>query len=200
MELSHCLVCTRGRAYKFLVSDSEFLHLSLRVGVGFRDTDTGYTAFDSGVDSCVTLSSVVEGRLHCPAVMHRNDDQYRHTGEDYKGKVKIDRNKIREGKDDHNRADKQILRAVMRKLADLEKIACDPRHYLTRLVVIVELVRKSFKMPEQIKAHFRLHSYAYQVSVVLHEITKQHTHNVKRKDYKSRYNYGSVHLIRNVLV
>ena len=138
MEFRHSFICASRCIYKFLVTFFEFLDFTRRVCVSLGNAYARNTAFNRGVDRSVAFSSVVESFFHRFAVMCRNDYHYRHTGEDYKRQYWVYAEKVCKGKNDHNRADKEVFGAVVSKLANLEKVACYSCHYAPGFVVIVE--------------------------------------------------------------
>ena len=73
------------------------------------------------------------------------------------------------------------------KLGYVHQVVCHARHYLTRLVVIVELVGQLFKMVEHIRTHLRLHTHAHYVSVILYEKLQKHSNDIEQKQSYTKY-------------
>jgi hypothetical protein len=120
--------------------------------------------------------------------MNRDADKDRNAKEDYERKYRVDGYKIYERENEGRDAYKKILRAVMCKLADLEKVRGHSRHYLARLMLVIEGEGELLYLSEEISPHRRLHSNADKVSVILYEIAKKEPYYVKKKHDARRGN------------
>ena len=89
---------------------------------------------------------------------------------------------------------------MVRKLANLEKVAGHTGHNLSRLVVIVEGEGELLQVRKEVAAHRRLHLNTYKVTVILDEVAQEHTNDVEDKNEKSDGDYGGIHSPRNILV
>ena len=138
MEFRHSVICSTRGINECLVTLLELFNLAGGVGVSLCYSYSRYTAFNGCVNGCIALSSVIKRALHSRAIMQCYKEKDRHAGEDDKRKYPVDSYKINEGQDYHYRAYKQILRTVVRKLADLKKITTYSRHNASGLVVIIE--------------------------------------------------------------
>ena len=199
MEFSHSLVCAFGSVYKFNVAFFKSFYFFLRVRIRFCYADTRHTAFNGSVDGSCALSSFVKRFFHRFAVMRRNDNHYRHTRENNERKNWVYAEKIREGKNYHNRADNKVFGAVMRKLTYLEKVARYSCHNTSRFVVIIEAEGELLQMIEQVNSHLRLHFYADNMAVILNEIAQKHSYYIERKHDYTGYNDCAVHSARNII-
>ena len=110
----------------------------------------------------------------------------------------MDGEEINEGQHDHHRADEQIFRPVVGKLADLKQVGGDAGHDSSRFVVVKKAEGKLFKMGKEILTHPGLHPHADHMTVILDEIAHQHPQSVQRKhDYACDYD-GLVPFFGNV--
>ena len=148
MEFCHGIVRIVRGVYELQVSLHKLFHLALCIGVCLCHANTCDAAFHGGVDDGIAFAAILKCLFHRLAVMPGNDDKKRHAGEYDQGKDPIDGQQIHEGKHQHHAADKQVFRAMVRKLTNLEKVACNARHDLACFVVIVKSERQLFQVGE----------------------------------------------------
>ena len=77
---------------------------------------------------------------------------------------------------------KDILRTVVSKLADLEKVGGHTGHDLTRFVLVIEGEGKLLNVREEVAAHLSLHSDTDEVTVILNEIAQKQSDDIKHKN------------------
>ena len=187
-EFTHRVISLFTSVNEGAVSNFKLLGLLVGISVSLCNSYSRNTALYRCVDNCSACASVCERISHLLSVMNRNTDKNRDAKEDYKCKYPVKRKKIYESEDECRDAYEKILRAVMRELADLEKIRGHSRHYLSRLVFVIEGERKSLNLSEEISSHRRLHSNTDKVAVILHEIAEEESYDIKKKHDACRDN------------
>ena len=88
----------------------------------------------------------------------------------------------------------------MCKLAYIHKVVGHSRHYLSRFVVIVKLIRKLFEMLEHIASHLRLHTHTHYVPVILNEEVQKHSYSIKNEQGNAEYDNEPVFLVGNKVI
>ena len=89
---------------------------------------------------------------------------------------------------------------MVSKLAYVHQVVGHARHYLAGLMIVVESIRQTLEPVEHIRAHLGLYTHAHDMTVVLHEIIEQHTHNIDREQGDSEYHNKAILPVRNQVV
>ena len=124
MELCHGVVRLTAGIHKHFVTDLELFKLLVSICERLCDAYARYAGLRCGVNNSSALSALGEGGSHSLSHNKRNNSQNGNTGKNYEREINVDGAKVNERANYHNGADKDVFRAVVRKLADLEKVAC----------------------------------------------------------------------------
>ena len=188
-ELRHRPVGLLARLDELGVALLELFGLLVGVGEGLRHAYAGNAALKRRIDHGDALAALGEGVAHALAAEQRDHSHDRHAGEYDQRQRHGNRAEIDERANDHDAADQQVLRAVMRQLAHVHQVVGHAGHDLAGLVLVVEGIGQRLELVEHIRAHLRLHPHAHHVAVILHEIAQQHPDGVERQQRQAVYHH-----------
>ena len=158
----------------------ELFRFLIGVGERFRHADAGDGTLQRGVDHGDALAALGERLAHLLAEDERHGDQYGHAGENDERERDADGAQVDERPDDHDAADEDVLRPMVRQLAHVHEVVGHARHDLAGLVVVEEGVGERLQLVEHVGTHLRLHPHAHYVAVVLHVVAHQHAEDIQR--------------------
>ena len=182
MELPHCLVCLALCLLDLLVADLKFFGFLCCICKRLGHANARNTAFHRRVDDRRGLAALAERTLHTVAREDRDHDEKRYAGENNEREPEVDRGEVGKRNDDRDAADDDIFGAVVRKLDNVKEIVCQPRHDLSRFVLVIEAEGELFEVVEHIAAHLRLHPHAHHMSLILDKVVEHHAHEIEQKE------------------
>ena len=171
-----------------LIADGEFAVFLLLVGEGFDHADASEIVLDLCVDLGDLFAIAARRAAHASV---QNEGKNEHDRQDHKRRQRqlhIDADEDDEGADDLEQRENDVLRSVVQKLGDVEKVVGDTAHQLANLGVVVERERELLQMVEDLLAHVVLDLRAHDVAIVADEksavAVNDQEHQKSRRDIR----------------
>ena len=180
VEYAHLMVESTLGDLEFLVRGVEFVDLLVLVGKSTRRANAGERRLDADIDGGSLLLFVARSRAHLAAARHDNGDKHRQNARHHKGKPPLDGEHDNKRADDRQRGDEQVLRPVMGKLRDLEEVARQSAHELTRAVMVKKADVQLLHVNEEVAADIRLYADTERVPPVGDHIVQKRAHDKRR--------------------
>ena len=182
---AHRMVHAHLRGEVGIVRAAELLPFQVLSSKALDDTGTGQGILDAGVHTRDALAVLDEDCLHAAVREEVEDDKDRQDDREHRGELSVDASQDHEGADNLDESYEQELRAVVRRLGDIEEIAHEAAHEVARLVAVEVGEAHPLIGIEEVLAHLRLHTGTHHVSPEDHEVAAGKAHGIHRNEAKS---------------
>ena len=157
-------------SYKALISLCKFFHLSLFISEGFYNADPGKAVLDLAVNICNAGSVFLKRVFHSSVKYKRVKEHDNHNGkaDGSHFSVYIYKNEKCAYKLDHR--NNNVFRPMMKKLADVKKVACNSRQKMSYFLIVIKGKRKLLIVAENLISHVVLDICTHHMSVICNKI------------------------------
>ena len=166
MEYSHVEIARSLRREEPVISNLELLPLDIFVRKGLNYPYARQIIFDLSIYLGDLYPVLPECSSHplIEDISEREHERQHDKGGD--GKIAADTRKYHESTRDLYKRYDDILGTVMQELGDLKKIARDPAHELTYLLIVEEGKRQLLIVREYLRTHVVFHLRAHHVTYI----------------------------------
>ena len=170
VKAAHDLITVGLGIEKTAVAVVELLAFDLLVCERLHDTDAGERILHAGVDRRDLAAVVHENPVHTPILAEAENDHDQRDRQQQQRHRDVHEHEDREGSDDFQRGNHDVLGPVVRELGDVEQVADELRHHFTGVVAVVIGEREPLVVIEEVLPHIALHARAHDMPPARDEV------------------------------
>ena len=195
---AHRLVVFDLRALEHVVGAVEFAALLLLVGEGLGHAHAGDAALDGGGDLGGLALDFDVGALHTKPLAEREPKADRQRDRQHQCQFPAQHEHHDQRAHDGQRADDDVLRAVVAQLRDIEQLARDAAHQHARAVLVVEAEGELLHMFKEVAPHLGLDQHAHAVAEDGDDVVQQRLGQIGQRHHAHHQEKHGVELLRQV--